>query len=224
MADEVDHAARQSRPESDLLESLVLAGLLPKYAFPVDVVRLSVPEEDEEEAGYESQDYYSGISRDLRIALAEYAPGAEILRGKFPRTYIYRVAGVYNSTERTPEYRATERLVECRRCRAVELDAVEDPAPAICRECGTADLMIMPYLRPPGFTVDAALPDAGRQEYRGGGRERAGFGSTAQLLVGGMPWKPVQTISLPLPLSLPPLMWVICSCATWDRTVNSRAF
>ena len=42
----------------------------------------------------------------------------------------------------------------------------------------------MPYLRPPGFTVDAALENAGRQEYRSGGRERAGYGSTAQLLVG----------------------------------------
>ena len=184
LGDEVDNAANQARPESDLLESLLLAGLLPKYAFPVDVVQLSVPEEREDEASYESQDYYSGISRDLRIALSEYAPGAEILRGKFPRTYIYRVAGVYNPTEQKPNYQATERLVECRRCRAVKLDSVEEPAPTNCGECGTTDLMVMPYLRPPGFTVDAALENAGRQEYRSGGRERAGYGSTAQLLVG----------------------------------------
>ena len=50
--------------------------------------------------------------------------------------------------------------------------------------CRSIDLLTMPYVKPPGFTVDAALPDAGRQEYRSGGRERAGFGSAAQLLVG----------------------------------------
>ena len=184
LAQEVEEVARHSSANSDLLKALILGGLLPKYAFPVDVVQLSVPEDDEDEDSYESQDYYSGISRDLRIALTEYAPGAEILRGKFPRTYIYQVAGVYDPAERIPEYRPEERFVECRRCRALSLAAIEDSMPPICPECGSEDLMIMPYLRPPGFTVDAALPDAGRKEYKGGGRERAGFSSTAQLLVG----------------------------------------
>ena len=40
----------------------MLGGLLPKYAFPVDVVKLSIPEDSEEEDTYESQDFYSGIS------------------------------------------------------------------------------------------------------------------------------------------------------------------
>jgi len=42
----------------------------------------------------------------------------------------------------------------------------------------------MPYVRPKGFTVDAALPDGGREEYNGEGRELAGQASPVRLLVG----------------------------------------
>ena len=181
---EVEETALGANTNDGLLEALMLGGLLPKYAFPVDVVKLSIPEDSEEEDTYESQDFYSGISRDLRIALTEYAPGAEIIRGRFPRTYIYRIAGLYNPSAHFPEYAPGERLNECRRCRAVTLLSIEDGPSGICPECHGSDLASIPYVRPPGFTVDAALPDAGRQEYRSGGRERAGFSSPAQLLVG----------------------------------------
>ena len=184
LPNEVEAAARETDENSDLLETLVNAGLLPKYAFPVDVVRLAIPEEDEHEDHYESQDFYSGISRDLRIALTEYAPGAEIIRGRFPETYIYRSAGVYDPSAHQPDYRPTERLNECRRCHAVTLTRTEAEADIECPECRNNDVLTMPYLRPRGFTVDAAIPDGGREKYRSGGRERAGFTSPAQLLVG----------------------------------------
>ena len=184
LPNEVEEAAQKARTNGDLLQALTEGGLLPKYAFPVDVVGLSVPDNEEEEDAYESQDYYSAISRDLRVAITEYAPGAEIVRGRFPKTYIYRSAGLYDPSNQNPDYNPVEQLVECRRCRAVTLLSTGEPAPSACSVCGFSDLMTIPYLRPPGFTVDAALPDAGRQEYRSGGRERAGFGSSAQLLVG----------------------------------------
>ena len=181
---EVEEAARRARANSDLLQALTECGLLPKYAFPVDVVSLSVPDDEEEEDAYESQDFYSGISRDLRIAITEYAPGAEIVKGRFPKTYIYKSAGLYDPSNQNPDYNPSEQLVECRRCRAVALLSAGGLVPSACSVCEHSDLMTIPYLRPPGFTVDAALPDAGRQEYRSGGRERAGFGSSARLLVG----------------------------------------
>lgn len=169
---------------SDLLEALMVNGLLPKYAFPVDVVKLSIPESEEQEDTYESQDYYSGISRDLRIALSEFAPGGEIIRGRYPGTYLYGIAGVYDPAATRPGYKPEERLQECRRCRAVTLSPINHATPLICPECGQDDVLDLPYLRPKGFTVDAAIPDAGRKEYRSGGRERAGFTPSAQLLVG----------------------------------------
>ena len=183
LPDEVQNVARGSDANDDLLESLMLAGLLPKYAFPVDVVKLSIPEDEEQEDRYESQDFYAGISRDLRVALTEYAPGAEVILGRFPETFVYRSAGVYDPSANLPDYTPKEKLSECGRCRAVILTRVEAESPIECPECGGEDLVTVPYLRPQGFTVDAALPNSGREAYRSG-RERAGFTPPAQLLVG----------------------------------------
>ncbi len=182
---EVNTVASEADANDSLLESLIQAGLLPKYAFPVDLVKLSIPADDEQEDNYESQDFYSGIDRDLRIALTEYAPGAEIIRGKFPETYIYRVAGIYDPSARQPDYRPEGQLYECRSCRAATLTRLDDNHSLhSCPECGADDVLTMPYLRPAGFTVDAAIPDAGKEKYQSGGRERAGFAPSAQLLVG----------------------------------------
>ena len=183
LPDEVENVARGSGTNDDMLESLMLAGLLPKYAFPVDVVKLSIPSDEEQEDRYESQDFYSGISRDLRIALTEYAPGAEVILGRFPETFIYRSAAVYDPSAPLPDYTPTEKLNECRRCRSLTLTRVEAESGTECPECGSDDILTMPYLRPRGFTVDAALPNGGREAYRSG-RERAGFTPPAQLLVG----------------------------------------
>ena len=184
LADEVEDVARGAAANADLLELLMLAGLLPKYAFPVDVVRLAIPENEGEEDRYESQDFYSGIARDLRIALAEYAPGAEIILGRFPETFVYRSAAVYDPSSREPDYTPHENLNECKHCRAVTLTRIEEESGSECPECGSEDVLTMPYLRPRGFAVDAALPNGGREPYRSGGRERAGFTPSAQLLVG----------------------------------------
>ena len=181
---EVVDVARRADTNDGLLESLMRAGLLPKYAFPVDVVKLSVPDDEEQEDLYESQDFYSGIPRDLQIALTEYAPGAEVLLWKFPEAYIYQSAGVYDPSAQLPEYRPEENLNECRKCRAVTLTPVKEDPGSACPECGGHDVLTMPYLVPRGFTVDAALPNGGRETYRSAGRERAGFTPPAQLLVG----------------------------------------
>ena len=90
LPNEVEEGANGAgNANTDLLRALMDGGLLPKYAFPVDVVKLAIPDEEGPEDSYESQDFYSGISRDLRIALTEYAPGAEKMLGRFPETHIY---------------------------------------------------------------------------------------------------------------------------------------
>ena len=71
LPEEVGDLCESGESEDDLLESLVRSGFLPKYAFPVDVVRLSIPDDDSQEDRYESQDFYSGIPRDRQIALTE---------------------------------------------------------------------------------------------------------------------------------------------------------
>ena len=179
-------AADEPDKKKDLLEVLTMRGLLPKYAFPVDVVNLSIPSEEEaDDAPYESQDYNPGISRDLKIALSEYAPGSEILLRRFPHTYIYISAAVHDPSDPHPNYTPTEQLNRCRRCHAVTIQLMDESQVTECAECRGRDIERTPYLRPKGFSVDQAKPDGGRVRYnRTTGRERAGYASTAQLLVG----------------------------------------
>ena len=58
------------------IEVLAESGILPKYGFPTDLVELQLPE-----LGVSSESRLS-LSRGLRQAISEYAPGAEIVAGK----------------------------------------------------------------------------------------------------------------------------------------------
>jgi ATP-dependent helicase YprA (DUF1998 family) len=180
---DVQQVVQTSDANDDLLEAVVRHGLLPKYAFPVDVVSLSIPNVNVRAWNSES-DEGDAMQRDLAVALGEYAPGSEVIRGDFPNVYIYRSAGLYDAFERHPDYHPTGVLFECADCQSVDLLQVGDPAPIQCPECGSFEVQSLPFIRPRGFTVDASLPDMGRERYERGGRERAGFVSPARLLVG----------------------------------------
>ena len=221
---EVEEAARKARANSDLLQALTEGGLLPKYAFPVDVVSLSVPDDEEEEAHTNPRTFIPvspvTCGSPSRSTLREQ----RIVKGRFPKTYIYKSAGLYDPSNQNPDYDPSEQLVECRRCRAVTLLFAGGLTPSTCSVCGLFDLMTIPYVRPPGFTVDAALPDAGRREYRPGGRERAGFGSSAQLLVGATPWPREKPTTTSPRASAPRYMGATSLCATWARTRSGQGF
>ena len=132
------HAVAYEDPTQsrELLDALTVKGLVPKYAFPVDVVSLAIPPDGyEEDAPYESQDYYSGTSRDLRIAISEYAPGAEVILGKFPETYVYTSAGVYDPNA-IHSYSPTHMVSECPECHAVATFQSGRSYPKTCQICG----------------------------------------------------------------------------------------
>jgi ATP-dependent helicase YprA (DUF1998 family) len=168
-------------PDENLFEVLIRSTLLPSYAFPVDVVRLSLAD-----GGWGSgEGSYSGaMQRDLKIAVAEYAPGAEIIRQSGGVTYKYKSVGVYDPFATEPDYSPTGILVECEHCRSVTLLGSADELPDQCAECGSFYVEHRPYLRPQGFTVDSALPSGGREVYKADGRERSGYAAPARLLVG----------------------------------------
>ncbi|PKO02185.1 MAG: hypothetical protein CVU43_09195 [Chloroflexi bacterium HGW-Chloroflexi-5] len=182
LVSEIQDVVVQQDGNDDLFSSLINSGLLPKYAFPVDVVSLNIPTEDNQNNDNENGD--SGMQRDIKIALAEYAPGAEVIRGEFPNTYIYQSAALYSGFDKNPDYLPKEQLVECYDCKSIAITPVTVRPPDVCDECGSSNLILTPYLRPPGFTVDWNLPRAGRREYSGEGRERAGMVTAARLLVG----------------------------------------
>ena len=182
---EIERAAAESDPNRDLLETLIQKGLAPKYAFPVDVVSLSIPQEEDYEEPYESQDYYSGVVRDRKIAITEYAPGAEVLLGKFPNTFVYSVAALYDPNEVEPDYTPREFLFECLNCQAIHVTTAEKAEDyQRCGECGQDSLGTFRCLIPAGFSVDNADIDKARRPYTQSGRARAGFSSSAQMLVG----------------------------------------
>ena len=180
-------AEEETNPRKELIHALTEQGMVPKYAFPVDVVKISIPPDGaDEESPYESQDFYSGASRDLKIAITEYAPGTEIIQGKFPDTYVYTSAALYDPNATEPDYSPTQQLFECQECRAVELRTVTSQPPQQCNLCGSQNISASAVIRPKGFSVDQAKRDAGRIRYnRQTGRQRAGYASYAQLLVGG---------------------------------------
>lgn len=73
---DADWANRRARTIAgeDVLSFLSRKVVIPKYGFPVDVVELSLPN-DRVETGVE-------LERDLRIAIAEFAPSARVIANK----------------------------------------------------------------------------------------------------------------------------------------------
>ena len=100
-AGQLTRALRQFRSSKDdgvrkksLIEFLVRSNVLPKYGFPVDTVEL-ITASTQQEKGETLQ-----LQRDLQLAIAEYAPGSEIIAdGKLYKSrYIRKLPGKDNST------------------------------------------------------------------------------------------------------------------------------
>lgn len=184
---EVEKAISSSSntPNSQVLDALINAGLLPRYSFPVDVVSLDVPVSDQRDRDYtQGFDSSDSMQRDRKIALAEYGPGAEIVRGQVPNTYVYTSVGLSDPFSRNPRYLPDGKLVRCGKCQAVQLGVMSHTA-STCPECGSPDLDApLPYIKPNGFTVDFGKWKGGRRRWSRGDGERSGSVSPAQLLAG----------------------------------------
>jgi ATP-dependent helicase YprA (DUF1998 family) len=183
LPDEMNNFCQQRDGEDKLFGTLLNSGLLPKYAFPVDVVSLTIPNDNAANADDEASDT---LQRDLKIAIAEYAPGAEITRQSEQRTYKYTSVGVHDPFERNPSYVSQGLIAECPICQhVVVVDGTAAVAPTECSVCHSVELSVMHFLRPTGFTVDGALPDGGRTPYyTQDGLERGSSVSAARLLMG----------------------------------------
>lgn len=177
LAGEAEAALENVHEEEDLLSTLITRGLLPRYAFPVDLVSMWTKRPSRYSRGEE-------VQRDLQIALSEYAPEAEVvIDGR-----IYRSAGLYVPFDEDPNYQPDSWFYECPECRAVRV-AERGAGRPDWRQCATCGIpitgapryRILPAIRPQGFRTDWAKPS---KKYRGGGRDRSGFATTAQLHAG----------------------------------------
>ncbi|GAA1569882.1 DEAD/DEAH box helicase [Dactylosporangium maewongense] len=104
----------------DLLGLLANRNVLPKYGFPVDSVELKLTFADSQVATQLE------LSRDLGVAIYEYAPGAEVVAGG----YVWRSAGVYRLPDRELEQRHYAACATCGHYR----EAI-DPLDQVCPSC-----------------------------------------------------------------------------------------
>ena len=157
---EVQAVVSRCENKDKVLDSLMNAGLLPEYAFPVDVVSLFIPSD---QPSYGETELVKGdaMQRDLQVALAEYASGSEVIRGEFPNTYIYRSAGVYHRFNPHPDYSPSGMLVECSDCQSVTLVRNAADLPDQCEECGGFQVTPLPYLQPRGSPLTALCQTSG---------------------------------------------------------------
>lgn len=118
-----------------LLSYLVRNDFLPRFGFPVDVVRLDTTwqlSKGRDAVAHPDEDGRSlRMERGLDLALAEYAPGGEVIAKK----RIYRVAGLDRNWLNEDTSLVVNRYYsECERCHYVSFgDAAE---PQACEACG----------------------------------------------------------------------------------------
>lgn len=171
----VADAVVEAHDDAETLEVLIRAGLLPRYAFPVDVVAFYREKPTVYSQGEE-------VQRDLQVALSEYAPGGEVVIDG----HIYQSAGIYTPFSDS-RYEPDGQFYECGACRAVwQSDDVSAAPPVQCATCGSA-VEIDPARRP----LRTIKPKSFRsnwnkkgKRYRGDGRDREGFATSAQLHAG----------------------------------------
>jgi hypothetical protein len=154
-----EHLADIERSIKELLGSNVIdimarEGFLPRYAFPLDVVSL--------ETGKTrwSRDSDVELSRERGLAIAEFAPGAQVIAHK----KVFTSAGLYiMGNSDVPVRRWFSR---CRSCEQIRTAPTQDALKVSCSVCGRAITIqdIKPYIQPAAFSV--------RLDSKGGGAER----------------------------------------------------
>ncbi|MGP6173773.1 DEAD/DEAH box helicase [Corynebacterium sp. A21] len=107
--------------DQDLLGYLAKKNLLPKYSFPVDTVDLQT---NFTEAGNKIS-----LSRDLQLAISDYAPGAQVVAGG----NIWESAGIRHLPGKKLH---SHSWVECNHCSHVETSWNEFEAGDLCSQCG----------------------------------------------------------------------------------------
>lgn len=110
----------ESLHKEDLISSLSKYCVIPKYGFPVDVVDLEIYRDGIKDNSYD-------LSRDLRVALSEYAPDSEVIVDKKKYTSKYITLPKTNSFPKN--YFRT-----CPNCRKVNVSVVDRTDN--CKYCG----------------------------------------------------------------------------------------
>jgi len=134
--------------KADLIAILAKRGFLPRYAFPLDVVELVTKEDRYAESDVE-------LSRDRGLAIAEYAPGAQVIA----RKTLYTSGGLAFTSRR--EIPAAECFWRCTTCQlirtALNKTKLKESLGDSCPVCGARVLeaAFRRFIQPVAFRHDA---------------------------------------------------------------------
>ncbi len=129
--------------EGDIVSVLARNGFLPRYAFPLDVVTL------ETRRSRWSGDSDVDLSRDRGIAIAEFAPGAQVVA----RKKVFASGGLYiASSEDAPERRW---FAQCPTCAQIRTARHKQDLASHCEVCGQiiGDIHKRGFVQPHAFSI-----------------------------------------------------------------------
>lgn len=159
-AEEGEERSDPSRVAENLLDRLLYKGVLPRYAFPTDVVGFHVFDQDRS-TRFRSVFQYAP-SQGLPVALSQYAPGKEIwIDGK-----LWTSGALYSPmrSELFMAWRDKRLYFECSVCHyasTVAHDKAERGEVQDCPACGGEDSFgkARNWIRPPGFAHPCSIDE-----------------------------------------------------------------
>lgn len=173
---DIDDVAKETLDlilEDPLLETLINHAVLPRYAFPTDVVSFWISKQKQagDPPGKRKFDYQP--QRDLQLALTEYAPGRSLTIDKWR----FESAALFSPFEPTPgpTLERQRPYTWCRDCAWVSLEDTESLL-ALCPCCGSDLLSRSTFITPAGFAPDVNAtrdPDRGEPIQYAGSTDRA---------------------------------------------------
>lgn len=157
---EVDAEARSTRATNDLSEALAESGILPMFGFPTRVRYLyqHYPWSTRSRPTRREWPPHTVVDRDLKIAIAQFAPGAETIKDRAVHTAIGLGAwapsgGGFVKPVENPLGKLTG-IQYCRSCLYVATGVHGGHAPA-CPDCGEPEHFVDTVLsEPEGFITD----------------------------------------------------------------------
>lgn len=139
---DVDRSVRNLL-DSDVIAILAKRGFLPRYAFPLDVVRL--------ETGWSrwSTDSDVDLSRDRASAISEFAPGAQVIAHK----KVFTSAGLYVASKTDKPTRKW--YAKCPDCEQIRTSLTQELLEGNCEVCDRTitTQYIKPFVEPTAFSI-----------------------------------------------------------------------
>jgi len=142
--------------ESDIIAVLAKRGFLPRYAFPLDVVSL------ETSLNRWSTDSDVTLSRDRALAIAEFAPGSQVIA----RKKIFTSAGLYIAgREDKPEELYYVKCPNCAQIKTARLPKELEDECEVCRKPISVQ-HVRKFIEPDAFTIKIGEKETRSQRHR----------------------------------------------------------